>query len=253
MRYSVPSAKDELHQHHAVLSASLETDRAKNTNATIDVRWTIERGNAVCQEVCIQGAAAMRDEKKKECLRRFAVLLNAISPGWIAGGAIRDHFASQTIESDIDVFFKSHDDYQNTINQLVNDRRFEKQYIHKELACFVWRGMDVQLIGTHFFPGPKETMESFDFTVCCCALDLNEIYMHEHFMEDLAARRLAINKLSFPLSTMERLQKYSKKGFTACNGTLLEVAKAIKGVDFEDTKNVLSFYPNGGARFMRFD
>lgn len=195
----------------------------------------------------------MREEKKKECLHRFAVLLGLVTPGWIAGGAIRDHFASQSIESDIDVFFKSHDDYKAVIDKLVNDRRVERKYIHKELACFKWRSVDVQLVGTHFFPSPKETMESFDFTVCCCALDSSEIYMHEHFMEDLAARRLAINKLPFPLSTLERLQKYSKKGFTACNGTLLEVAKALKSVDFEDKANALSFYPNGDPRFVRFD
>lgn len=195
----------------------------------------------------------MRPEKKTECLHRFAVILGLVNPGWIAGGAIRDHFANQSIESDIDVFFRNQDDYQSVIDKLVHDRRVERKYVHKELSCFVWRGMDVQLIGTHFFPGPRETMESFDFTVCCCALDANEIHMHEHFLEDLAARRLAINKLPFPLSTLERLQKYAKKGFTACNGTLLEVAKAIKDVDFEDKTNALSFYPSGEPRFIRFD
>ena len=195
----------------------------------------------------------MRDEKKKDCIHRFAVLLCLVSPGWIAGGAIRDHFASQQIESDIDVFFKSQQDYQATIDKLADSRMVQQKYIHKELSCFAWRGVDVQLIGTHFFEGPKETAESFDFTVCCCALDATDIYMHEHFMEDLAARRLAVNKLPFPLSTLERLQKYSKKGFTACNGTLLEIAKAIKGVDLDDKKNTLSFYANGSPRFTRFD
>lgn len=40
----------------------------------------------------------MRDDKKKDCIHRFAVLLGLVSPGWIAGGAIRDHFSGQSIE-----------------------------------------------------------------------------------------------------------------------------------------------------------
>jgi hypothetical protein len=87
----------------------------------------------------------VRDEKKKDCIHRFAVLLGLVSPGWIAGGAIRDHFASQQIESDIDIFFKSQQDYQATIDKLADSRLVERKYIHKELACFAWREVKVRI------------------------------------------------------------------------------------------------------------
>ena len=41
---------------------------------------------------------------------------------------------------------------------------------------------------------------------------------------DLAKRSLVINSLPYPLSTVQRMQKYIKKGYTICNGGLLEIA-----------------------------
>jgi hypothetical protein len=113
----------------------------------------------------------------------------------------------------------------------------------------------VQLIKKHFFPTPEETISNFDFTVCCVAVTPSgDVVHHERFFEDLAGRRLAINALPFPLSTLERLQRYVSKGYLACNGTLMQLSEAIKQIDLNDpSASNLRYYPDGTPRFVRFD
>ncbi len=197
----------------------------------------------------------MREQLKTGCIDWFKPILDAIPQGWIAGGAVRDYFARVKSDSDIDVFFASNEAQQSQAASLESALSGSKKVYDNETATgFVWRSQVVQLIKRHYFASPAETIKAFDFTVCCAAVDLNGVYVHEHFFEDLAGRRLAINSLPFPLSTLQRLQKYVQKGFLACNGTLLELSKAIQGLDLDNpNENVLSFYPNGSPRFARYD
>lgn len=195
----------------------------------------------------------MRAETQQACIDWFKPILEAVNGGWVAGGALRDYFAKSANYSDIDVFFINEDAYNQARKKLKQLNAFKVMYSHKTLAAFKWRTKTIQLIGTHFFQDPAETISNFDFTVCCAAVDLQKVYHHEHFFEDLACKRLAINSLPFPLATLERLQKYAKKGYTACNGTLLTLTKAISQVDLEDKKNTLAFYADGTERFIRFD
>lgn len=123
----------------------------------------------------------MREDKKKECIARFSDLLVAIPHGWIAVGAVRDHFASMPLSSDIDIFFASKLKFDEALELTKKNPAFKSQYVHDTLAAFTWRGKTVQLIGTHFFNGPEKTIANFDFTVCSCAVDKDNVYVHEHF------------------------------------------------------------------------
>lgn len=196
----------------------------------------------------------MRKQIEDGCIQWFKTLLETCSPGWIAGGAVRDYFARMNCESDIDVFFRSQEDVNTAAVAMANLSGARLIYSNDTAVGYVYKGREVQLIQRHFFGSPQETIAAFDFTVCCCAVDLNGTYAHEHFADDLAGRRLAINSLPFPLSTLERLQRYVRKGFLACNGTLLEIARAIQSLDLQNPQeNTLTFYPNGVARFARYD
>ncbi len=176
---------------------------------------------------------------------------------WIAGGALRDFFSYGYPHSDIDIYFS--DEY---------ELERAKEYFNEK----VWNNEGAELIGDftnsidyrykkhHFqlikiyFPGPQETIDNFDFTVCCAAVDTVEVIHHDTFFIDLAARKLVINSLPKPLSTMQRMQKYIKKGFTICNGGLLALAKAIATIDFDNVdENHLEHYPDGTPRFVRLD
>jgi len=196
----------------------------------------------------------MREQLKTGCAAWFRDVLDAVPNGWIAGGAVRDYFSRTPTNSDIDVFFKSAKDLADGLKS-IKKAKARLLYTHEHVEGFLLNRKHVQLIKKHFFAGPAETIAEFDFTVCCAAVDhAGEVYTHEHFFEDLAGKRLAINSLPFPLSTLERLQKYAQKGFLACNGTLMEIAVGIQSIDLQNpTANTLTFYPNGGRRFTRFD
>lgn len=196
----------------------------------------------------------MREQLKSGCAQRFRDILDAVPLGWIAGGAVRDYFARMDSDSDVDVFFKSNEDLAAGI-KTIEKAKAKLLYSHEHVSGYMLKNRHVQLIKKHFFEGPRETIAQFDFTVCCAAIDnAEEVFTHEHFFDDLAGRRLAINALPFPLSTLERLQKYVGKGFRACNGTLMEIAKGIQSIDLNNpTINTLTFYPDGSPRFTRFD
>ena len=196
----------------------------------------------------------MRQELADGCVNVFRPLLQLVQPGWIAGGAVRDFFSRMPAESDIDVFFPDAASLANVTERLKQDEASRLLYENAATIGFLRKGKHIQLVRRHFFAGPQETIAEFDFTVCCCAVSLDGVFVHEHFFDDLAGRRLAINRLPFPLSTLERLQRYVAKGFLACNGTLLELTRGLQAVDLQNpAANVLEFYPGGGKRFVRFD
>jgi hypothetical protein len=160
--------------------------------------------------------------------------------------------------TDVDVFFpnrfhynKAVEAFQYWIENEIPGRRIFKSNLTEVYSV---RKHKIQLVGQHFFTSPQETISMFDFTVCCAAVDKNQLYTHETFFMDLAGRKLVINRLPFPLSTMQRMQRYIKKGYTICNGGLLEIAEAIQEIDLTDPNaNTLEFYPDGTPRFMRID
>lgn len=196
----------------------------------------------------------MRDQLKTGCVEWFRDVLDVVPTGWIAGGSVRDYFARVQSASDIDVFFPSVDAF-NVSLATISRSNARQIYDHDHVVGFILNRRHVQLIKKHFFPTPEETISNFDFTVCCVAVTPGgDVVHHEHFFEDLSGRRLAINALPFPLSTLERLQRYVSKGYLACNGTLMQLAEAIKQIDLNDpSASSLRYYPDGTPRFVRFD
>lgn len=198
----------------------------------------------------------IRKELVDQCIHRFKPLLErcANGNGWVAGGAVRDFFARENTESDIDVFFVNDIALTNARTELEDGLKLKLLYENPSVIAYKWRGKVVQLIRQYFFSSPQECIANFDFTVCSCAVDEKGVYVHDNFFQDLAGRRLAINKLPFPLATLQRLQKYVQKGYVACNGTLLEIAKGIQTLNLDKpSENVLAFYPDGSPKFRRFD
>ncbi len=194
------------------------------------------------------------DKSMSECYGWFRETLQALPTGWIAGGSLRDYFQRKPCNSDVDVFFRNPDDLAEgiwTIERTNSTRIYDKPNIRG----YMFKGQHIQLIKNRFFDGPEETIAEFDFTVCCAAIDQSGlVYVHEDFFEDLAANRLSINQLDYPLGTLARLPRYIGKGFQPCKGTLLKLAKAMQSVDFANpVENELQFYSHGGQRFGRFE
>lgn len=176
---------------------------------------------------------------------------------WIAGGALRDYWTIGYCSSDVDFFFNDRKDIVQTLLILRRDFKFKHYLITANAikGTAVMNGKTVQIdLVKRLFPTPQHTIEEFDFTVVCCAIDREKMYYNPSFPFDLLKKKLVINALPFPLSTFQRVQKYVNKGYSICNGGILTISKALAKVDYEKPEeNSLEFYPDGSVRFLRWD
>lgn len=171
---------------------------------------------------------------------------------WVAGGAVRAYLAGERIK-DIDVFFPNEEEYKKAYDKLTN--KGDKNIIFdSDNATKVYHNKKKVDLIKHYFPTPKETLSQFDFTVTCVAIYESKLHHHVDFFIDLSNKSLIINSLPYPLSTMQRLQRYIVRGYHICNGGLLDIAKAIQTLNLEEpSENTLDFYPDGSPRFRRMD
>jgi len=191
------------------------------------------------------------------CIDRMEWLLGHFEVScWIAGGAIRS-FMSGGGRTDRDIYFRNMEDFEKAKKRVIDSKELDARVIH-EGANVLKLNTTLGLIDLvkRTYASPQECIQQFDFTVVCAAVEkgAKEFLHHESFFIDLAARRLVINSLPYPLSTLQRLQKYIKAGFTICNGGLLQIAQAIQKIDFSNpASNHLEYYPDGTPKFVRID
>lgn len=196
----------------------------------------------------------------KSCIGRFMLILNKmkVDECWIAGGAIRRYFDKHG-SGDTDVFFRNQDDYNTAFAGFVSDNEWEPHLIYENAnVARLKTKYGILDFVKRFFEGPSECIRQFDFTVACASVNKQSqrgfFICHDTFFMDMASRSLVVNALPYPLSTLQRIQKYNKKGYTICNGGLLEIAKSLQGINLEQPdQNVLAFYPDGTPRFVGVD
>lgn len=153
---------------------------------------------------------------------------------WLAGGALRRTLLRQEPESDFDFFFRDADQLE-AFRSGLEDRGLTK--VRQTEHHIHYRGRigssalerDIQLIRFAFYADAAAVIDSFDFTICQIAFDGETLTVGENTLWDLARHRLAVNKITFPVSSTRRLLKYAKQGFTACNGCLSSLLRATAG------------------------
>jgi len=219
----------------------------------------------------------------ENCVKYFNKLildeLKDIAICWVCGGCVRDYFSVGKLTSDIDIYFQSEDDYLKVKKYLVDDsirkvtetgddnvvtiKTFPKKkakviFENDNVTKVIYNGRQFDLC-RKYFTDAATTIQEFDFTVCCAAVDIKQVYHHDTFFIDLSKRQLMINKLPFPLSTMWRMQKYIQKGYFMCSGEMLKLSKAIGELqtntpEGEDAAIDLQPMSEGGSpRFTTFD
>lgn len=179
-------------------------------------------------------------------------------PCWIAGGAVRDYFATgKMTESDVDFFLPDRKSMARLVIVLRNKFKFKHYLITKNaIKGYGYLGkdkVDIDIVKV-VFEDKFKTIDQFDFTVCCFAVDRKEVAYHPSAPFDLLRKRLVINALPFPVSTLQRMQKYLKRDYWICNGGMVEIAKAMSKIDWQDPQqNNIEFYPDGSPRIVRID
>jgi len=150
---------------------------------------------------------------------------------WIAGGAIRRTALGQEPDSDFDFFFRSVEQL-DTFSLSLEARGFtlfrETEH-HKHYRGYIDGDpmmRDIQLIRFSFYASAEAVIDSFDFTICMLAFDGVRLTVGDFTLWDLGRKRLAVNRITFPVSSMRRLLKYTRQGFYACNGALNALLRA---------------------------
>ncbi len=146
---------------------------------------------------------------------------------WMAGGAIRRTLIGHSLDSDFDFFFKSAEALAAWEAGLPSGLTLVRETEHHKH----WRGtiagsdlpVDIQAIRFRFYESAEEVISSFDYTVTMFVLDGDDLVTTPYALWDLGRRKLAINKITYPVATMRRLLKYTKQGFTACAGCLQSI------------------------------
>jgi hypothetical protein len=163
---------------------------------------------------------------------------------WVAGGALRDFFLYGCVKSgtDIDIFTTNQANYDKIVAELLNyyDKQKESEFAitltHKEDDDKI-----VQVI-KKFHETPEQCISNFDL-LCCCAFvrkawwDGQPVdspglvacaygdYVPE-FFDDNYTKTLNFLKLNEnPNTTLYRIQKYIKKGYSITDENILTMIK----------------------------
>lgn len=207
-------------------------------------------------------------EPKNSSVNRTTLYFERIFEGslddcdvFIAGGCFRSYFSNDEEINDIDVFSNNRGELARVLINLRNKFNFKPFFINNNaIKGFIMkRGKKINIdIVKRTFGNEIETLECFDFSIAMMAYNLKtkNFYYHPSCFIDILQKRLVIPKtpLNNPLGVLKRLHKYTKYGYSACNGTLITIAKELQELDLNNPdNNDIEFYPDGRERIPLFD
>lgn len=149
-------------------------------------------------------------EGEKAILKKYNVM--------VCGGAITSIFSGVPV-NDIDCYFRSKDDCDNTFTELKLIGCKTKIRTANAVTLETTKGKDIQLISLedYFQDSPEKVYEQFDFTMCMAAYDFsnNTFSFSNQFLKHLSQRVLVFNtKAHHPINTILRVNKFKERGFS---------------------------------------
>lgn len=163
---------------------------------------------------------------------------------WVAGGVLRDYFLQKPLKSDCDIFFPNATEFEKA-----------KNYLLSKGAKIIWEsenGMKVTYRGNTydlvkiFTPNPMATISRFDFTISMLATDGKDLYYGNNTLKDLQDRKLVLNTIVNPLSTLKRVLKHYKKGFTMSAEETKKLYGALNTMPYDETDDLLNANGSSG-------
>jgi len=176
---------------------------------------------------------------------RFLDRFMAGHAGFIAGGCFKGLFLGEKVK-DIDVFFEKDADIVAAIEYFKGDDSFSPGYENDKVKSFRCKktGILVELIIWQL-NSPEDTISMFDFSItkafyCKNAEGEYVFKCHEKFFEHLMNRKLVIDdKCLYPVSTFNRILRYTKYGFNLCGESKQKIVDSLQG---HQMPSILDFY-----------
>lgn len=159
----------------------------------------------------------------------------------LAGGALRKIHDSQDEVCDYDFFFTSAQGFEMA-KKMIGIFKWEcifKCPLGELLSYKDADGVKFQLIKKRLYSDPIDLIESFDFVPCCAAFDGETFYYHTKFKHCVVVKELMLNKFEYPVASLKRMAKYSKKGYFMTKGFLIDVIEELKDIELDDKNTAL--------------
>jgi hypothetical protein len=167
-------------------------------------------------------------------------IIDSLSFWMIAGGACTSVFSDNQV-NDLDIYFKSAEDYQKVVNKVMPSLKDNEYFATSCAFSFKRNGVRIQLIKKIFASTPEGVMDNFDFTVCECVYlpKTQEFVMGENFLADLCGRRLVYNiNAKYPIASLWRVNKYVKKGFKLAAIESIKLALCINNLNIKNYQDL---------------
>ncbi len=166
--------------------------------------------------------------------KRFEAVATLLAPAangpWLVGGAVRRFIAEHEQDSDFDVAFSSELQL-SALRAKLGAAGFgtsRETDFHIEMVGKVdGEETTVQLLRHAYTPTAEAAIDGFDFTICMFAYDGTDVVCGPLSLWDLARKRLVLHRLTFGASTIRRLTKYARQGYTFCQGSIVSILEAI--------------------------
>lgn len=165
-----------------------------------------------------------------------AGIVPSVNGPWIAGGALRQCITNNPLSTDIDVFFASEEQRLTITRALSTNPRATKAFTTTTAETWTVKTtidetektVKIQLVFIDYYPTVEALIDTFDFTMCQIATtDIQTCVVGPFTLMDITKNRLMVHRITYPISTLRRLLKYSKQGFTVCDTTLGTLATAV--------------------------
>lgn len=145
---------------------------------------------------------------------RIKELLGWFKDCWLAGGAAKSIYSREEVV-DYDLFFRSPEAREDLALEL-QEMNFRKIFEcpKGELLTYKNGQVKVQLITKRYYSDLEDVLTSFDLTPSMFGYDGEYLYTYKNCIKDVKKKRLGLNKVTYPVATINRVAKYMKKGYS---------------------------------------
>lgn len=162
---------------------------------------------------------------------------------WLAGGSVRRLIMGLAQDSDFDFFFKDQGQFETFCADMKakgatvsNENDFNITFTLPKVKAqptgdneFSRAGpeLKVQAIRIAFHETLEAVLDSFDFSLCQCGWDGDDFAFGQWTLFDLASKKLVPETIRYGTSTLRRIIKYTRQGYTICGGGLANILEQI--------------------------
>lgn len=166
-----------------------------------------------------------------DCLKSIGVVIDPKGP-WIAGGAILRTFLNHPLNTDIDIFFNSQNQYDESYKKMKDNAVFvvESKFSSTFKILIDHNGIEkehkIQLVKFIFSDKAVGIINLFDINICEIAFDGDRIVVPEESLVGMKTKKMKIHvdRITHPAHTLKRTLKYVSRGFEIDEKNIQEFA-----------------------------